>query len=304
MKERVRWGMWYHSVMHPPRFSIARARHARRCVLLFGIGVLACGEGAEHRGGDIAATVQAPAPAPAPLVVVDTTLTATRCVAPSSCATVSLTMPRLALRPGLPPADSAALAPIVRALGDSLRALAGLPLGAPLQGAVDGTRDRLFRQLRAAGRQMTDWGMGFSSQTTVQVRWQSTRVLTVELETSSFTGGAHGDYAATLRSYDLRTGAPIPVTAMVRDTAALVPMLEAGFARAKADSGTAPPPLRELLYPEVQRLPVSGHAGIVADGIRFLYNPYEVASWAVGRTDILLTWEQLGALAARTPWGG
>jgi hypothetical protein len=38
---------------------------------------------------------------------------------------------------------------------------------------------------------------------------------------------------------------------MVRDTAALVPMLEAGFARAKADSGAAPPPLHELLYPEV-----------------------------------------------------
>lgn len=108
-----------------------------------------------------------------------------------------------------------------------------------------------MRELRAVGRRITDWGMGFPRQTTVQLRWPSARVLTVELETSSFTGGAHGEYAATLRSYDLRTVAPIPVTAMVRDTAALVPMLEAGFARAKADSGAAPPPLHELLYPEV-----------------------------------------------------
>jgi hypothetical protein len=44
------------------------------------------------------------------------------------------------------------------------------------------------------------------------------------------------------------------------------------------------------------------HAGIVREGIRFLYNPYDVASWAVGRTDVLLTWEQLGALAERTRW--
>lgn len=285
--------------MHTLRFPIRRVRGALPLLLLLGIGGLACAE-AERQGPDLVSAVAAPPP----LAVVDTTLSATRCVVPSSCATVSLTLPRLAIRSGLPTADSAALAPVVRALGDSLHALAGLPPGGSLQGSVDQARDRLFGELRAAGRRITDWGMGFSSQTTVQVRWQSARVLTVELEMSSFTGGAHGDYTATVRSYDLRTGAPIPVTAMVRDTAELVPLLEAGFARAKADSGAAPPPLHELLYPEVKRLPVPVHAGIVADGIRFLYNPYEVASWAVGRTDVLLSWEQLGALAVRTQWGG
>lgn len=304
--------------MSPLPFRVRPALGAALCSLLLGHVGAGCRSPADADRGASGAGSGAAVPPPsapqlappaallvAPLLeVADTTLTATRCVVPSSCAAVSLTMPRLALRPGLPTADSAALAPVVRALGDSLRVLAGLPLGDPLQGAVDRQRDRLFRELRAAGRRMTDWGMGFSSQTTVRVRWQSTRVLTVELETTAFTGGAHGDYAATLRSYDLRTGAPVPVTAMVRDTAALVPMLEAGFVRAKADSGGAAPPLRELLYPEVKRLPVSGHVGIVADGIRFLYNPYEVASWAVGRTDVLLTWEQLGALAARTSWGG
>ena len=243
-------------------------------------------------------------PAEPPLMVGDTTLTATQCVVPSSCATVSVTLPRLAMRPGLPPSDSAVLARIVRALGDSLHTLADLPLGEPLQVSFDRQRDRLFRELRAAGRRVSDWGMGFSSQTTVRVQWQSAHVLTVELERSSFTGGAHGDYAATLRSYDLRSGAPIPVTAIVTDTAALVPMLEAGFVRAKADSGAAPPPLSDLLFPEVKRLPVPVHAGLVREGIRFLYNPYDVASWAVGRTDVLLTWEQLGVLADRSKWGG
>ena len=234
--------------------------------------------------------------------MVDTTLTATRCVTKSSCATVTLTLPRIALRAGLTPTDSTALAVVVHALDDSIRTLAGVSLGAPLQTHVDQQRDRLFDELKAEGRRVTDWGMGFSHETVVRVLWQSARVLTLELETTSFTGGAHGDYAATLRSYDLTTGAPIPVTAMVRDTAALVPMLEAGFVRAKTDSGAAPPALSELLFAEVKRLPVPVHAGIVREGIRFLYNPYDVASWAVGRTDVLLTWEQLGALAERTRW--
>jgi hypothetical protein len=51
-------------------------------------------------------------------------------------------------------------------------------------------------------------------------------------------------------------------------------------------------------------LPVPVHFGIVADGVQFLYNPYDVASWAVGRTDVLLTWEQLSGTADRTRWGG
>ena len=213
-------------------------------------------------------------------------------------------LPRLRLRAGLSPADSAALVPIAAALNDSLRTLAGIPAEMPLQHHADRLRDRLFRDLRADGRRMREWGMGFSRATTVRVRWVSARLLTVELEESAFTGGAHGDYSATLRSFDLRTANPTPVTAMVSDTAALVPLLESGFVLAKADAGAVPPPLADLLVPEVKRLPVPPHVGVVQEGLLFLYNPYEVAPWAVGRTDVLLTWEQLGTLADRTRWGG
>jgi hypothetical protein len=44
------------------------------------------------------------------------------------------------------------------------------------------------------------------------------------------------------------------------------------------------------------------HFGVVADGVQFLYNPYDVASWAVGRTDVLLTWQELSGKADRTRW--
>jgi hypothetical protein len=41
---------------------------------------------------------------------------------------------------------------------------------------------------------------------------------------------------------------------------------------------------------------------LVSEGVRFIYNPYEVAPYAVGQTDILLTWEQLGKLADKSKW--
>jgi hypothetical protein len=238
------------------------------------------------------------------VVATDTVHAVQRCVTAASCASVSLRLPRLRLAPGVASADSAALAPVLAALQDSVRALAGVPAGRAPSAHVDAVATRLHRDLRAHLRQSPDWGGGYLREVTARVVWASSRVLTVEVEDTGFTGGAHGQYEASLQSFDLRTGARIPVTAVIADTAGIVPLLEAGFAQAKADSGGAPPPLAELLYAEVKRLPVAGQVGITGEGVRFLYNPYEVASWAVGRTDVLLTWAQLGARADRVRWGG
>jgi hypothetical protein len=218
------------------------------------------------------------------------------------CATVSLTVPLLRVVPAAAAADSGAVAAALARLQDSVWALAGVPTGRAPQAHVEAVAARLRRELRDRLRVSPDWNSGYLDEVTVRVVWASARVLTLEAEATGFTGGAHGQYEAVLRSYDVRTGAVIPVTAVVADTAALVPLLEAGFARAKADSGGAPPPLAELLYPEVKRLPLAFNRGLVPEGVQFLYNPYEVASWAVGRTDVVLTWEQLGADPRR--WGG
>jgi hypothetical protein len=250
----------------------------------------------------------ASSPTPPTIHVADTTVTARRCVADSSCAVVTLAMPRLAVLPTAIPAsavpDSMALVAVVASLGDSLRLLAGLPPGQRVQERADSLAVQLERTLRRQRRAVPRGAGGFSRDIRVKVVWQSPAVLTVEVEESAFTGGAHGDYEASLRSYDLRTGDRIPITAVIPDTAAIVPLLERGFARAKADSGAAPPPLSTLLFPEVTRLPVPIHFGIVADGVQFLYNPYDVASWAVGRTDVLLTWDQLSGKADRARWTG
>jgi len=245
-----------------------------------------------------------PPPPPPPAVVAfrDTTLTARPCLKADVCATVSLTVPLLRLVPAAAGADSVAVAAALARLQDTVWALAGVPTGRAPQAHVDRQGARRLRELRDRLRLSPDWDTGYLDEVTVRVVWASARVLTVEAVATGYTGGAHGQYEAVLRSYDVRTGAVIPVTAVVADTAALVPLLEAGFARAKADSGGAPPPLAELLYPEVKRLPLAFNRGLVPEGVRFLYNPYEVASWAVGRTDVVLTWAQLGVDPRR--WGG
>lgn len=284
-------------------FSRDRMPRAHVVALTLLLCLTACAGPAE-RPAAARTPASAPSPAPPPLDVADTTVTARRCVTASSCAEVTLAIPRLSVRPAGNANDSTALATVVASLGDSLRLLTGLQPGEPLQQRADSLVVRLERALRRQRRIVPQWDGGFSREVRVRVLWQSPAVLTVEVVESAFTGGAHGDYEASLRSYDLQTGHRIPITAVIPDTAAIVPLLEQGFARAKADSGASPPPLATLLFPEVQRLPVPVHFGIVADGVQFLYNPYDVASWAVGRTDVLLTWEQLSGKADRTRWSG
>jgi hypothetical protein len=118
----------------------------------------------------------------------------------------------------------------------------------------------------------------------------------------SFTGGAHGNYGSALNSFLLDSGKSVWLTDIVSDTAALRPMLEAGFVAAKNAEGGEPSTLEDLLFPESMPLPLPVQWCVVKEGLRVTYNPYEVAPYAVGQTDIVLSWEQLGKLADKSKW--
>jgi hypothetical protein len=102
-------------------------------------------------------------------------------------------------------------------------------------------------------------------------------------------------------SYDLQKGgAPLEITDLVSDTNAVRPILEKAYKVSKGLKETDP--LSELVYPEIQQIPMPAGAGVSAEGIHFYYNAYEIAPYAVGPADVLLRWEQLGALADKNRW--
>jgi hypothetical protein len=41
---------------------------------------------------------------------------------------------------------------------------------------------------------------------------------------------------------------------------------------------------------------------IIKEGVRFVYNPYEIMAYAYGMSDVVITWEELGKLADRAKW--
>ncbi len=215
------------------------------------------------------------------------------CVSDSICAEMAFTYPVLE---GGDPA-------IAKILNDSIqRTVAGyaawdtvfaMPPAAALEAGAEHMQ-RLFKEYSVEGGGSMSW----SNELEVSIPYQSTKVLTTDYGGYVFLGGAHGSPLTDVRSYDLRTGRSIPLTAIVADTAALRPLLEAGFRKAKEF-----PPNEDLsqhLFSAPLAMPQS--FGIVKEGLRVVYSVYEVSAYALGPTDMLLTWEDLGKLADKGKW--
>lgn len=237
-----------------------------------------------------------PANKPSPLSITEAKLKTQECVHDSVCAYVTLLLVQLS--GGAQPAA-------IAAINDSLRSLAlnALEVDAkfPLEQGFDTSAHRLFRDLKEHLKMAPDWPGGYERSVTAKTLWHSPRFASFQTEMYSFTGGAHGNYANILSTYDLGSGKSLSLTEVVRDTAALVPMLETAFVAAKQQDGEKVS-LAELLYEGMGHLPVTTNFCLTEQGVRFFYNPYEVASWAVGSTDVTLTWTQLGALADQSKW--
>lgn len=198
--------------------------------------------------------------------------------------------------------------------GDSLSTQA---LNKSVQGyllsAVGGNSELPFKQaLDSAGLQFIQMYLddvkdipempgGYSTEITHKVSLLNAKVVTIALDGYSFTGGAHPNPFGLLVSYDLSKGAkPLEILDLVSDTNALRPILETGYKLSKGLK--ASDPLDQVIYSEIKQLTMPVNVGVAAEGIRFFYNAYEVAPYAVGPSDILLTWEQLGTLADKHKW--
>jgi len=173
----------------------------------------------------------------------------------------------------------------------------------PFAQALDSAGWQFIEQYTEALKETPDMPMGFSTEITDTIPFMNSKVVTIQMDGYAYTGGAHPNPFGLLVSYDLSNHVkPLEITDLVRDTNAVRPALEKAYKLSKGLKETDP--LSEVTYPDLVQLPMPSSVGVATEGIRFFYNAYEVAPYAVGASDVLLTWEQLGALADRDRWMG
>ncbi|MCC7465824.1 MAG: DUF3298 and DUF4163 domain-containing protein [Saprospiraceae bacterium] len=171
----------------------------------------------------------------------------------------------------------------------------------PFALALDSASMQFFELFKMDVKERPEIAMEYATEIKDSIPFLNSKVATVQMDGYSYTGGAHPNPFTMLVSYDLTLGAkPLEVTDLVTDTNAVKPILEKAYKLSKGLKETDP--LTEVVYQEIQQIPLSAQVALVSNGVVFFYNAYEIAPYAVGPSAVLLTWEQLGALADRKKW--
>jgi hypothetical protein len=140
----------------------------------------------------------------------------------------------------------------------------------------------------------------WQSETSGSVLFDRSGLLTVGMTFSSFTGGAHGISNTVYFVFDSKTGKRLSVNDIfVRGyEKRLDDLIDRRFRKIKGLSMTDRlDDEKGTLFENVIRH--NRNFAVTRQGITFLYNPYEIAAYVYGPTEIDLTWAELKRLVKR-----
>ncbi|MDX1333905.1 MAG: DUF4163 domain-containing protein [Robiginitalea sp.] len=111
--------------------------------------------------------------------------------------------------------------------------------------------------------------------------YEDPEVLTIEMDTYIFTGGAHGYPATRYLNFSKKTGEELDAAELLKDAGAFTVFAEAAFRKQYGISSDAPINSTGFMFEDNQfRLPQN--MGLTTQGMVLHYNPYEAASYADG----------------------
>ena len=107
--------------------------------------------------------------------------------------------------------------------------------------------------------------------------------LTVAHDAYSYMGGAHGIYGTTLKTFADNPARALRLTDLLAAPVDSVALLALLLNRIDADR----------LYNDEDPVPVTDNVGMTADGLRFIYYPYEIGPYAAGQIEVDLSYDEL-----------
>lgn len=116
----------------------------------------------------------------------------------------------------------------------------------------------------------------------------TSHVVSMEISSEGYLGGAHGFKEQTLMTFDAQTGARFAVSDVVEDAArpTLAKIVEAEFRRARRIPQSQTLQDAGFFILPGQEMPLSENFAITAAGLHLHYNPYEVGPYVMGETDL------------------
>lgn len=123
-------------------------------------------------------------------------------------------------------------------------------------------------------------------------------VTSLALSLQSYTGGAHGNSEMTYNSFNTTTGEKIRLSDIVTDGKKLVEVAEKKFRaikKLKADDDLK----KAGFWFEGNKFSLNDNYCLTGKGLAFYFNQYEIAPYAAGPTELVLTFEELDTIIVR-----
>jgi len=124
----------------------------------------------------------------------------------------------------------------------------------------------------------------YANSQSVYVRFNDNEIVVLESDFYDYAGGAHGNYGSTFYCYDIINKKQLHLSDILNaDSATLQPIVEHYFRIQYHVKATS---LKGILFEE--HLALTDNFYLTEKGIGFLYNPYEVASYAQGQVNVFV----------------
>lgn len=157
--------------------------------------------------------------------------------------------------------------------------------------------DNYFKDYETMKKDNPDWGLSYAFESAGRVPYNKGNVVTVEINTYAFTGGAHPNSYNVYFVFDIETGNRLRVQDIFVKgfESGLNKLIEKKYREFRGISD------KERLDGEngmlfENHIEFNDNFGLLKDGVIFYYNSYEIAAYAVGPTELNFTYKELGDL--------
>lgn len=179
-------------------------------------------------------------------------------------------------------------------IDDSLNHIVLTIFGVTKKDDLTKTQQTFIHEYSEFVRKEPAYKFGWFSQTNVNVPYQTKNTVSLSIETDDYTGGAHGIYSTFYTNFDKKSLRVITKSKLFTDSAlqVLTTLAEEQFRKINEISATAD--LEEQGYTfNNNKFYLNDNFILTPEGITWLYNPYEIASYAQGAIELALNKEDI-----------
>ncbi len=157
--------------------------------------------------------------------------------------------------------------------------------------------DSFINEAKAFYKEFPESAIGYEMELEQAVIFNSPKIIAIEAFNYAYTGGAHGNYSTRFYNFEVATGQEIDLKQLLADN--YEPRLKAIagpiFKKAYLEEGMTK-------YSEAgfdfnkDVFTLTDNFAITKEGLKFLYNPYEIAPYALGQQEILIPYSTIKEL--------